>query len=101
MALVSFHSSFNQIFGGMFDLMWALGSRRVGGQSVAIRAASHERTSNICGPESMQNPRTQGQRDAGLDTFEQTVQCQNILLWADRFRVGIFFWFWLKGRVQG
>lgn len=75
-----FSFQFQSNFGGMFDLMWALGSRGVWGQSVAIRAASHERTSNICGPESTQDSHTQGQRDTSLDSFEQTVQCQNILL---------------------
>lgn len=53
----------------MFDLMWTLGSQRVWGQCVAIRAASHERTSNICGPESMQNSHTQGQKRTSPDSF--------------------------------
>lgn len=42
-----FSFQFQSNFRGMFDLMWALGSQRVWGQRVAIRAASHERTSNI------------------------------------------------------
>lgn len=76
----------------MFDLMWALGSQRVWGQCVAIRAASHERTSNICGPESMQNSHTQGQKDTSQNSFERLFNAKTFYCVgrSDRFFIRFF-----------
>lgn len=60
---------------------------------MAIRAASHERTSNICGPESMQNSHPQGQKDTSQDLFERLFNAKTFYCvgGSDRFSFFILF----------
>lgn len=58
---------------------------------MAIRAASHERTSNICGPESMQNSHTQGQKDTSQDSFERLFNAKTFYCVGGSDRFFLFF----------